>query len=167
MFEKARQKKPALLFIDELEAFVPNRARSDVSFHYQAEVNEFLVQLDNAHQSGVFVVGATNYLKMVDEAVRRPGRFDKKLFIGPLDIEARIEAFKKELENKPHKISKWIYLGEETENYTFSEIKFIVDETARSVAQLEKAHIDLNDLMRVVKANPPELTGDTIRKYGE
>ena len=57
MFDEAAKNKPALLFIDELEAFVPNRSRTDLSYHYQAEVNEFLVQLNNARQNGIFVVG--------------------------------------------------------------------------------------------------------------
>jgi cell division protease FtsH len=94
-----------------LEDFVPNRSRTDVSYHYQAEVNEFLMQLNNAHQNGVFVVGATNHLDMIDDAVKRPGRFDKKhylLALRPPDLEARIDAFKTHLKNKPHNITKWL-----------------------------------------------------------
>ena len=145
LFVEAARNKPVLLFIDELEAFVPNRSRTDVSFHYQAEVNEFLIQLNNAHQNGIFVVGATNHLNMIDDAVKRPGRFDKKIFVGPPDIEARIEAFKTHLKHKPHNITKWLYLAEETENYTFAEIEFVVNDTARMAASKKKTLIDLND----------------------
>jgi len=94
LFKKAGENRPSLLFIDEIEAFAPNRTSTDVSFHYRAEVNEFLVQLNNAYGNWILVVGATNYLNMIDDAVKRPGRFDKKLFVGPPDLEARIEAFK-------------------------------------------------------------------------
>jgi len=86
LFDEAKDKRPCLLFIDELEAFVPSRNRGDLSFHYQAEVNEFLLQLNNAYQNGIFVVGATNYLNLIDDAIKRPGRFDLKLFVGPPDI---------------------------------------------------------------------------------
>jgi len=165
MFDDAAQNKPVLLFIDELEAFAPNRTRTDVSYHYQAEVNEFLIQLNNAHQNGVFVVGATNHLNMIDDAVKRPGRFDKKLFIGPPDLEARIDAFKTHLQKKPHNITKWLYVGEETENYTFAEIQYVVDETARMVAASKKQFIDLNDLMKVIMQNPPELDEVKLQKY--
>lgn len=165
LFEEASKEKPTLLFIDEIEAFVPNRSRTDVSFHYQAEVNEFLIQLNKAYDNYIFVVGATNYLNMVDDAVKRPGRFDKKIFIGPPDIEARIEAFKMALKQKPHNISKWLYLGEETENYTFAEIQFIVDETARIVASQRKNQIELNDLMKVVVKNPPEFNDEKLQGY--
>lgn len=165
MFDEAAKNKPALLFIDELEAFVPNRSRSDVSYHYQAEVNEFLVQLNNARQNGIFVVGATNHLNMIDDAVKRPGRFDKKLFVGPPDLEARIEAFKTHFKNKPHNITKWLYIGEETENYTFAEIQLVVEETTRIVAGAKKQFIDLNDLMKVILSNPPEFKNSKLQQY--
>jgi transitional endoplasmic reticulum ATPase len=102
---------------------------------------------------------------MIDEAVKRPGRFDKKIFIGPPDIEARIEAFKSILKQKPHNITKWLYLGEETENYTFAELQFLVDETTRIVASQRKNIIELNDLMKVVIQNPPEFTNEKLLQY--
>jgi transitional endoplasmic reticulum ATPase len=165
LFKEAGENRPSLLFIDELEAFVPNRSRTDVSYHYQAEVNEFLVQFNNAHQNGIFVVGATNHLNMIDDAVKRPGRFDKKLFVGPPDLEARIDAFKTHLKNKPYNITKWLYLGEETESFTFAEIQFVVEETARIVAAAKKQFIDLNDLMKVILSNPPEFTDSILQQY--
>lgn len=165
LFDEAKAKRPCLLFIDELEAFVPNRNRSDISFHYQTEVNEFLIQLNNAHQNGIFVVGATNYLNLIDDAVKRPGRFDLKLFFGPPDIEARIEAFKTLLKKRAHHITNWIYIGEETENFTFAEINFVVEQTARDVSQKGKDFIDLNDLMKVIVANPPEFDDLKLKSY--
>ncbi|MBT3385978.1 MAG: ATP-binding protein [Prolixibacteraceae bacterium] len=165
LFDEAAKNKPVLLFIDELEAFVPNRSRTDVSFHYQAEVNEFLVQLNNAHKNGIFVVGATNHINMIDEAIKRPGRFDKKIFVGPPDIEARIEAFKTYLKHKPQNISKWLYIAEETENYTFAEIQFVVEETARIVVSKKKTMIDLNELMKVILDNPPELSEKKLLSF--
>ena len=165
LFEEAKEKRPSLLFIDELEAFVPNRNRGDINFHYQAEVNEFLIQLNNAHQNGIFVVGATNYLNLIDDAVKRPGRFDLKLFFGPPDIEARIEAFKTLLKKRAHHITNWIYIGEETENFTFAEINFVVEQTARDVSQKGKDFIDLNDLMKVIVANPPEFDDLKLQSY--
>ena len=165
LFEEAAKERPTILFIDELEAFVPNRARTDVSFHYQAEVNEFLIQLNKAAENWTIVMGATNHLNMIDDAVKRPGRFDKKIFIGPPDIEARIEAFKSTLKNNPHNITKWSYLGEETENYTFAEIQFIVEETSRIVASQRKNIIELNDIMKVVVKNPPEFTDEKLQQY--
>jgi transitional endoplasmic reticulum ATPase len=165
LFKKAEDLKPCLLFIDELEAFVPNRGRSDLSFHYQSEVNEFLIQLNNAYDNGILVVGATNHLSLIDDAVKRPGRFDLKIFIDPPDLEARISAFRNYFKNRKHCISKWDFVGEETEYYTFAEINYIVEQTAREATIQQKAFIDLNDLMKVIVANPPELNERKIRSY--
>lgn len=165
LFENAAKKKPSLLFLDELEGLVPNRSRTDVSYHYKAEVNEYLKQLDNAYENSIFVVGATNHLNMIDDAVKRPGRFDKKIFIGPPDLEARIDAFKSCLKNMPHNITKWIYLAEETENYTFAEIRKVFEETSRIVNYKRKSFIDLNDLMKVIVKNPPEFTDEKLQQY--
>lgn len=155
LFEDAEKQRPVLLFFDELNAFVPSRTRNDVSHHYQSEVDEFLVQLDKAHEKGIFVVGATNHLNLIDEAVKRPGRFDEKIYVGPPDLEARIEAFKVYLKNQPNNITKWVYLGEETEGYTFAEIRLVVEKTSRIVIKERKSFIDLNDLMKVIVAHPP------------
>lgn len=102
---------------------------------------------------------------MIDDAIKRPGRFDLKLFVGPPDIEARIEAFKSCLRNRPHNINKWIYVGEETENYTFSEINFIVEQTAREVSHKKKELIDLNDLMKVIISHPPEFSDLKLQSF--
>ena len=104
VFEEAETKKPSILFLDEIEALVPNRNSSDVSYHYKAEVDEFLTQLDQCHKRGILVVGATNFIKNIDNAILRPGRFDKKIFVGPPDLEARIEAFKIFMEGRPQEI---------------------------------------------------------------
>lgn len=110
-------------------------------------------------------MGATNHIKLIDDAIKRPGRFDLKIFVEPPDIEARIDAFKTALGRRPHKITKWLYLGEETENYTFSEISFVVEQASREVALKKKDYIDLNDLMKVITKKPAELTENKIRAY--
>jgi len=58
-----------------------------------------------------------------------------------------------------------LYIGEETENYTFAEILFVVEETARIVAGSKKQFIDLNDLMRVIMSNPPEFNDNKLQQY--
>lgn len=164
LFEEAHNKRPSILFIDEFEAFAPDRNRSDVSFHYQGEVNELLVQMNNALDKGIVVIVATNYKNRLDSSIIRPGRIDKKIFFGPPDFEARVEAFKMRLEYIPHSVRRWDYLGEETEYYTFAEIRNIVDEANRKAREDGKV-IDLNYLMITVKENPPELNNEKLQKY--
>ena len=93
LFERAEQMAPTLLFIDELDALLPRRDQN-IFQGYKSEVNEFLVHLDNAGKRGILVIGATNFPNDVDAAALRPGRLDKKIFVGPPDLEARAEAFR-------------------------------------------------------------------------
>jgi len=127
-------------------------------------VNEFLFQLNSAFERRIFIVAATNYIRNIDPAIIRPGRIDKKIFIGPPDYEARIEAFKIYLKNTPYKVSRWDYLAEETEYYTFAEIKYVVDEAARAAKERSKP-IDLNFLMKAVMENPPYLNEQIIQEF--
>ena len=142
----------------------PDRSRPDLSHHYEAEVNELLIQLNNAHNNGILVIAATNYINKIDPSILSPGRIDKKIFIGPPDFEARLEAFKKHLGNTPHQIEKWEYLGEETEFLTYAEIRYIVEEAIRR-ARDESQPVDLNYLMKVVLENPPSLSAKRIKEY--
>jgi transitional endoplasmic reticulum ATPase len=164
IFEEAKSKMPSILFIDEFDAFAPDRNRMDVGFHYTAEVNEMLVQLDNAFKGGVLVIAATNYIKRIDSSIIRPGRIDKKIFVGPPDFEARIEGFKMYLNGTPCNVKKWEYLGEETEFYTFAEIRYCVDEAKRK-AKEKLEPVNLNHLMLSVKENPPDLNERELQKY--
>ncbi|SVD94082.1 uncharacterized protein METZ01_LOCUS446936, partial [marine metagenome] len=91
MFDAAEKNSPSILFVDELDALVPSREGDDVGHHYRAEVNEFLVQLNECSKKDILVIGATNFITNIDRAVQRPGRMDKKIFIGPPDFEARNE----------------------------------------------------------------------------
>ena len=164
VFKDAKNKRPSLIFIDEFEAFAPDRNKGDLSYSFQSEVNEMLIQLNNAFDNGILVIAATNYINKIDPAILRPGRIDKKIFVGPPDFEARIEAFKLYLENSPHNITNWDFLMEETEFYTFAEIKFIVDEAKRKAFEQSKP-VDLNFLMKAVIENPPLLNSSNLKNY--
>lgn len=164
LFDKAYEARPSILFIDEFEAFAPDRNRTDVGFHYQGEVNELLIQMNNALDRGIIVIVATNYANKLDPSIRRPGRIDKKIFFGPPDFEARIEAFKLRLENIPNTVRIWDYLGEETEWYTFAEIRNIIDEATRK-AKEDGIPVNLNHLMITVKENPPEFNRKKLESY--
>jgi transitional endoplasmic reticulum ATPase len=164
LFEEAYKNKPTVVFIDEFESFVPNRNRDDLGFHYQSEVNEFLYQLNTAFERRIFIIAATNYIENIDPAILRPGRIDKKIFVGPPDYEARLEAFKMYLKGIPHNVKRWDFLAEETEYYTFAEIEFVIAEAKRSALEKEST-IDLNILMQAVLSNPPYLNDENISKY--
>ena len=122
IFKEARSKKPLVLLLDEIEAMVPNRRNSDVSHHYKSEVNEFLSQLESKENEGLIIIGATNHLGSIDEAILRPGRFDKKVFVGPPDAEARAEGFRMFLKSFPQDKIRYDFLAEMSEYATYADI---------------------------------------------
>ncbi len=164
LFENAIKNAPTLLFFDEIEAMVPSRQNNDVSFHYKAEVNEFLTQLDQCGKKNVLVVGATNFIQNIDQAILRPGRFDKKIFVGPPDLEARIEAFKIQLEERPHDKIHWEFLAEMSEFFTFADIENVVNEAGRR-AIMQKTVINTNILGAVINSFHPKLNEKNIDEY--
>ena len=155
LFEKASENAPALIFFDELDALIPDRSGNHVGHHYSTEVNEFLVQLNECGKRRIAVIGATNYLKKVDPAARRPGRLDKHVFIGPPDIEARQDALRLFMKNRPQSSIEWFVIAERAEEYSFAELKFIVDEAARA-ALSDRRPISTSDLAKVLEQNPPQ-----------
>ncbi|MFP4539379.1 MAG: ATP-binding protein [Candidatus Paceibacterota bacterium] len=144
VFENAKQKAPAIIFFDEISGLVPDRRRSQDSSYKEEEVNEFLIQLNDAADNKVLVVGATNYIDRIDPAVLRPGRFDKKIHVPPPDFEARKELFKLGLAGRPHDEKlDFDKLAMITEGYSSADIiEGIVESAARLAANLDKYVID-------------------------
>jgi tetratricopeptide (TPR) repeat protein len=155
LFDKAAEAAPSLIFFDELDALIPNRSETGVSHHYSTEVNEFLVQLNECATRQIAVVGATNFLKKVDPAARRPGRLDKNVFIGPPDIEARQEALRLFMKDRPQSKIKWFGIAQYSEGHSFAELKFVVDEAARK-ALSDRRPISSDDLLAVIDRHPPQ-----------
>ena len=102
IFAQARNSTPAVLFFDELDAlaFSRSKARSD---HTRTLVNEFLNQLDglSGNNEQVLILGATNMPWDVDDAMKRPGRFDRQIFVPPPDKDALAEMLETKLREVP------------------------------------------------------------------
>ncbi|TCQ04183.1 cell division protease FtsH [Serpentinicella alkaliphila] len=101
LFEKAKKESPSVIFIDEIDAIGAKRS-IDSNNEKDQTLNQLLVELDgfNTDQS-VVVIGATNRLDLLDEALLRPGRFDRHMFIGNPNVKAREEILKVHTQNKP------------------------------------------------------------------
>ena len=90
MFARARAAAPAVLFIDEIDAIVGRRGRGNEEAVQIRVMATFLTEMDGIGNSdGVLVVGATNRPEMIDDALLRPGRFDKLIYIPPPDQATR------------------------------------------------------------------------------
>lgn len=91
LFGQARGKAPAIIFIDELDAIGAKRNERDAAYVKQT-LNQLLTELDGFSQtSGVIIIGATNYPQLLDKALTRPGRFDRKVVVGLPDVRGRMD----------------------------------------------------------------------------
>lgn len=163
LFAEAKAMSPCMLFLDEIEALVPNRGGGNLNHSFQAEVNEFLVHLNECEKNKILVVGATNLPNLIDPAVRRPGRLDKKIFVGPPDLEARAEALNLYMKDRPQTTIDFVGLAEKTEFYTYAELEFIVNEAAREALGLRKP-ITTELLFKCCLNNKPVHNAEIIEK---
>ncbi len=145
VFSIAKQNAPAVVFFDEISGLVPDRKYlHESSSHKEEEIDEFLMQLNDAADNHILVVGATNYIERIDPAILRPGRFDKKIYVSPPDFEARKSLFKVGLANRPHdKNIDFEHLASLTDEFTCADIiEDVVESAARVAANLDKTWID-------------------------
>ncbi|KAJ5190734.1 ATPase AAA-type core [Penicillium cinerascens] len=99
LFSQARGKAPAIIFIDELDAIGAKRNERDAAYVKQT-LNQLLTELDGFSQtSGVIIIGATNYPQLLDKALTRPGRFDRKVVVGLPDVRGRMDILKHHMTN--------------------------------------------------------------------
>ena len=100
-----------------------------------AEVNEFLAQMTDCSNRGIFVIAATNQPELIDEAILRTGRIDKIIYVPNPDSKAREKMFELYLKNRPTELSiDFKKLADMTENYVSSDIKYIIDQASRIAA---------------------------------
>jgi transitional endoplasmic reticulum ATPase len=131
--------------------------------HYEAEVNEFLTQLNECATRRILVVAATNRPDKIDAAVLRPGRIDKRFFVGPPDLEARIELFRLQLAERPAAGIDYLALGRASDMYTPAEIREIVNQAARWALE-SHATITHGHLARALAERRPALKADDVER---
>ena len=138
IFRKARQAAPCVIFFDEIDSIAPRRGGMHDSGVTDRVISQLLTELDGIEElRGVMVIAATNRPDLVDPALLRPGRFDRLLYVGPPDKQARLEIFK--IHTKGMSLADDVNLetlAEKTEGYVGADIKEIV-RTAASLALRE------------------------------
>lgn len=157
LFEKARQQTPTVLFFDELEALAGKRQYSREGTSSKL-VSLFLSEMDGFAQNnkGVLILGATNVPWAVDPAFRRPGRFDRVLFVPPPDREARLSILELLLKDRPNEGVNLGAIVDKTSGFTGADLANLVETAAdaaieRSLESGTEAPIGGADLLRAFK----------------
>jgi len=128
LFEQAREHRPCVLFFDEVDAL--GASRSDMRHHAGRQlINQFLAEMDGvkASNDGVLILAATNAPWHLDSAFRRPGRFDRVLFVPPPDATARGVILRLHCAGKPVEDIDYDYLGRKTDHFSGADLKAVVD----------------------------------------
>lgn len=148
VFKRAIVKAPTILFFDEFDSMCPDRA-SAKNQNVADEVAEFLTQMNNAADKGVYVITATNHPEAIDRAVLRSGRIDNLIYVPLPDKEARKELFRLELMKCPRARNISLEkLADLTQNYTASDITCIVKDAARKAFE-EASRSNAKDVVPV------------------
>lgn len=165
MFEDAEKNAPTIIFIDEINELLPNRD-SDSHEMAKSAVNEMLAQMDRTGEKGIFIIGATNYPDMIDPAMLRSGRLEKKFYLPPPDFKLRKALFEMSLNLRKKVLDFGIdydILSNLTENYVSSDIESIVNE-ATSIAMVDDSRITMGLLEKVIKSFKP-FPKEELKKY--
>ncbi|MFP3834637.1 protein kinase domain-containing protein [Chryseobacterium sp. SIMBA_028] len=165
LFDEAKQNAPSIIFIDELDALVPSRDTSNISHMNTSAVNEFLAQMNNCGDDGIFIIGATNRPNAIDPAILRSGRLDKHIYLPPPDFEARKLMFEFYLKKRPTEIGlNYDDLSKATQNYVSSDIKFLCDEASRKALK-DNLRITKSIVLETVKNNKPSVSLQELNNY--
>ena len=132
VFVEARRRAPCVLFFDEVDALGPRRGDVRASGG-RTVVNQFLAELDGVGSAneGVLVLAASNAPWHLDAAFRRPGRFDRILFVPPPDLQARAHIIELALGARPSEVRDVIALARDTDGFSGADLVAIVERAAQ------------------------------------
>lgn len=152
LFEEAKKNAPCIVFIDEIDAVARRRGTGMGGGHDEREqtLNQLLVEMDGfGVNEGIIVMAATNRVDILDPAILRPGRFDRKVAVGTPDIGGREEILKIHSKNKP--LSDDVDLkqvAQTTAGFTGADLENLLNEAAICAAKEGKPYVAQNDIKR-------------------
>lgn len=150
LFEEAKKKAPCIVFIDEIDAVARRRGSGMGGGHDEREqtLNQMLVEMDGfGVNEGIIVMAATNRVDILDPAIMRPGRFDRKVFVGRPDVAGREEILQVHAKNKPLSDDVDLHsIAQTTAGFTGADLENLLNESAILAAKNNKAYISQNDI---------------------
>lgn len=150
-----------------MNELTPYRDSGNVHQMHLSAVNELLANMDRLGEKGIFVIGATNYPHLMDPAILRSGRLDKKFYVAPPDFEARKAMFEMLLKKRPYDFGlDYDKLACMTENYVFSDLTLIINDASRKALKA-KSKITMAILEETITSTQSSLKPRDIEKYNK
>ncbi|PXV91093.1 cell division protease FtsH [Lachnotalea glycerini] len=150
LFEEAKKNAPCIIFIDEIDAVARRRGTGMGGGHDEREqtLNQLLVEMDGfGVNEGIIVMSATNRVDILDPAILRPGRFDRKVGVGRPDIKGREEILKVHAKNKPLGDDVDLsMIAQTTAGFTGADLENLLNEAAIFAAREERTYIQQEDI---------------------
>lgn len=152
LFERAKKDSPTIIFIDEIDA-IGTRRNSDNNNEKDQTLNQLLIEMDGfSKDENVVVMGATNRLDLLDEALLRPGRFDRHIYVGNPNYHSREKILGIHTKNKPlQKDVCTLDLAKKTHGFSSAQLANIVNEAAIIAVRGDKEKIDIVDFNSAIE----------------
>jgi len=149
LFAKAKEMAPSIIFIDELDAVGKSRGGGQSNEEREATLNQLLTEMDGFEESsGVMVIAATNKIEVLDEALLRAGRFDRRIHIGLPDFTERISTLNLYLNGKKHNVNVK-RIANMTIGFNSAALATLVNEAALYALRIKKETIETSDMESV------------------
>ena len=152
LFEEAKKNAPCLVFIDEIDAVARRRGTGMGGGHDEREqtLNQMLVEMDGfGVNEGIIVMAATNRVDILDPAIMRPGRFDRKVHVGRPDVGGREEILSVHAKNKPLGDDVDLkQIAQTTAGFTGADLENLLNEAAIIAAKEDRAYITQTDIKK-------------------
>ena len=150
LFEEAKKNAPCIIFIDEIDAVARRRGTGMGGGHDEREqtLNQLLVEMDGfGVNEGIIVIAATNRVDILDPAILRPGRFDRKVVVGRPDVRGRLEILQVHARKKPLGDDVDLdSLSRTTAGFTGADLENLLNEAAINAAKNERRYISNQDV---------------------
>ncbi len=150
LFEDAKRNCPCIVFIDEIDAVARRRGTGLGGGHDEREqtLNQLLVEMDGfGVNEGIIVMAATNRVDILDPAIMRPGRFDRKVAVGKPDVRGREEILHVHAEKKPLGDDVDLHqIAQSTMGFTGADLENLLNESAILAAKSDRKYINQNDI---------------------
>ncbi len=167
LFRRARSVSPSIVFFDEIDALATKRGASSSGVNDRV-LSQLLAELDGAVQNSsvrVVLVAATNRPDLLDDALMRPGRIDRKIFVPPPDSESRHQIFFAQISKFPCETLNIDQFVSESAGFSGAEVVAACNEAAMIAIEEKCEEVTSNHILSAIRGTIPQITPEVLKYY--